>query len=115
VTVGAGFEFQSSWLSTEFLHLFKRGDPTAENASWNLLASVLSAPPDRTRKFTLTLVWRDATKIAANAGLAFGCNEIFTTGYVRHEANAARSRLDSDKNIRSGRRRSHATNAADAG
>jgi hypothetical protein len=62
-TVAAGLEFQSGWLGTELPRLFKRGDPTADNASWNHLAAILSTQPDAERNFVLTLTWRDAAKI----------------------------------------------------
>ena len=59
-TLGAGLEYQTGWLGKDFPRLFKRGDPTADNASWSALAPVLS---DSNRKFILTSTWRDAAEI----------------------------------------------------
>lgn len=68
VTVGAGLEYQSGWLGMEFPRLFKRGDPTADNANWSALMPALYAQSGANRNFILTLTWRDAAKIDQAVG-----------------------------------------------
>ncbi|HEY2033520.1 MAG TPA: glycosyltransferase family 39 protein [Rhizomicrobium sp.] len=60
-TVAAGLEFQSGWLGTAFPHMFKRRDPTADNANWVPLAPIAQSDPKRT--FALASSWREAAKI----------------------------------------------------
>ncbi|MGN6148903.1 MAG: glycosyltransferase family 39 protein [Rhizomicrobium sp.] len=65
-------EVQSGWLGSTFPHLFRRGDPTADNVEWTSLASIINRTKlsDDDRLFVLTSGWRDAAKI--DQGLSGG-------------------------------------------
>jgi hypothetical protein len=58
-------ETQSGWLGATFPHLFRRGDPTADNVEWTPLTAVINRRKlsDDDRRFVLTSGWRDAAKI----------------------------------------------------
>ena len=68
--LGFVLEMQSGWLGSAFPHVFRRGDPTAENVEWTPLASIINRGKlsDEDRTFVLTSGWRDAAKI--DQGLA---------------------------------------------
>lgn len=53
-------EIQTGWLGNSSPHIFRRGDPTADNVEWTRLAAVI--PPDSS-SFVLSTEWRDASKI----------------------------------------------------
>jgi len=63
LTLGAGVEYRDGWLGAEFPHLFRHGDPTADNTAWSPLSATLLGQSDKRRDFVLTLTWRDAAKI----------------------------------------------------
>ncbi|MGN6514811.1 MAG: hypothetical protein ACTHLR_03110, partial [Rhizomicrobium sp.] len=60
VIVLGTIEFQTAWMGDRFAHLFRRGDPTAENSEWTKLADVI---PAGARGLVLSTEWRDASKI----------------------------------------------------
>jgi hypothetical protein len=61
----ACWEFQTAWLGSAFPSVFRRGDPTAENANWRPLALVINTSnlADSTRDLVLTSAWREAAKV----------------------------------------------------
>jgi hypothetical protein len=63
-------EVQSGWLGSTVPHLFRRGDPTADNVEWTSLASIINRTKlsDDDRLFVLTSGWRDAAKIDQGIG-----------------------------------------------
>jgi hypothetical protein len=63
-------EVQSGWLGSTFPHLFRRGDPTVDNATWTSLASIINRTKlsDDDRLFVLTSGWRAAAKIDQGLG-----------------------------------------------
>jgi len=63
-------ETQSGWLGSTFSHIFRRGDPTADNVEWTPLASIINRKKllDDDRMFVLTSGWRDAAKIDQGLG-----------------------------------------------
>jgi len=63
-------ETQSGWLGSTFPHIFRRGDPTADNVEWTQLSSVINRRQlsDEDRMFVLTSAWRDAAKIDQGLG-----------------------------------------------
>jgi hypothetical protein len=68
--LGFVMETQSGWLGSRFPHIFRRGDPTADNVEWRPLGSIINRVnlSDDDRMFVLTSGWRDAAKI--DQGLA---------------------------------------------
>ncbi|MBS0273301.1 MAG: glycosyltransferase family 39 protein [Proteobacteria bacterium] len=68
--LGFVMETRSGWLGSAFPHIFRRGDPTADNVEWTPLGAIVNreALSDDDRLFVLTSGWRDAAKI--DQGLA---------------------------------------------
>ncbi|HSM95039.1 MAG TPA: glycosyltransferase family 39 protein, partial [Rhizomicrobium sp.] len=58
-------EVQKAWLGDALPGIFRRGDPTAENYEWRMLASQVNkrSVADSRRDFILSSGWRDASKI----------------------------------------------------
>ena len=63
-------EMQTGWLGNTFPHIFRLGDPTAENVEWSKLSLVINKfnAIDKERAFVLTSGWRDASKIDHGLG-----------------------------------------------
>lgn len=68
ITLGVA-EIQTGWLGSAFPHLFRRGDPTAENVEWARLRSVI--PIGEANSIILSTGWRDASKVDQALGGAY--------------------------------------------
>lgn len=64
-------ETQTGWLGSAWPHIFRRGDPTADNVEWTPLASVVNRQGNDLRLIVLTSGWRDAAKIDQGLGGAY--------------------------------------------